>query len=628
MTSTQATTHEFQAETKKLLDIVIHSLYTERDIFVRELISNASDALEKFRHESLTAGEVFDSHMPLEITIDLDEEKHTMTITDTGIGMSRHELEANLGTIAHSGSSAFLDGLAEAAKKDVSLIGQFGVGFYAAFMAASTVRVQSRSWDGSEGHEWTSDGTGSYTISESPGLHRGTRIIMELKDDAHDYAKKWKVENIIKQYSAFVPFPIKLAGETVNTVQALWTRNKSEISEQEYNDFYKFIGTATDEPRYRLHFSADAPLAINALLFVPKENFEVMGFGRVESGVNLYCQRILIDQHSENVLPDWLRFLKGVVDSEDLPLNISRQSLQDNALLAKLRKVITKRFLKYLDEQAQEDPEAYLGFWKTFGVYLKEGLTSDYEFQKELGRLVRFESSRSEAGKPIALAAYVERMKEGQENIYYINGASRAAIEAGPYVEMFTRKDIEILYTLDPIDDFVLSHLGEFDGKKLVSADRADLDLGSQESPEEKEEGEKLEEARLEQGARAVLISWLKETLQDKVADVVESKRLVTAPAMIVNPDGYMTTSMERIMAASRREKGQEPMNSKKNLEINTASPLMKRLAELQKSDAAFAAEVAAQIYDNAMIQAGLVVDPLAMVERNYRILNRVAGGA
>jgi len=628
MTSTQTTTHEFQAETKKLLDIVIHSLYTERDIFVRELISNASDALEKFRHESLTAGEVFDSHMPLEITIDLDEEKHTMTITDTGIGMSRHELEANLGTIAHSGSSAFLDGLAEAAKKDVSLIGQFGVGFYAAFMAAARVRVQSRSWDGSEGHEWTSDGTGSYTISESPGLHRGTKIIMELKDDAHDYAKKWKVESIIKQYSAFVPFPIKLAGETVNTVQALWTRNKSEISEQEYNDFYKFVGTATDEPLYRLHFSADAPLAINALLFVPKENFEVMGFGRVESGVNLYCQRILIDQHSENVLPDWLRFLKGVVDSEDLPLNISRQSLQDNALLAKLRKVITKRFLKYLDEQAQEDPETYLSFWKTFGVYLKEGLTSDYEFQKELGRLVRFESSRSEAGKPISLAAYVERMKEGQENIYYINGASRAAIEAGPYVEMFTRKDIEIFYTLDPIDDFVLSHLGEFDGKKLVSADRSDLDLGSQESPEEKEEGEKQEEARLEQGARAVLISWLKETLQDKVADVVESKRLVTAPAMIVNPDGYMTTSMERIMAASRREKGQEPMNNKKNLEINTASPLIKRLAELQKTDAAFAAEVAAQIYDNAMIQAGLVVDPLAMVERNYRILNRVAGGA
>lgn len=625
MTS-QTTTHEFQAETKKLLDIVIHSLYTERDIFVRELISNASDALEKFRHESLTAGEVFDSHMPLEINIDLDEEKHIMTITDTGIGMSRSELETNLGTIAHSGSSTFMTGLAEAAKKDVSLIGQFGVGFYAAFMAASKVRVQSRSWDGSEGHEWVSEGTGTYEISEMPGLHRGTRIIMELKDDAHDYAMKWKVENIIKQYSSFVPFPIKLAGEVVNTVQALWTRSKSDITEQEYTDFYKFIGTAHDEPLYRLHFSADAPLAINALLFVPKENFEIMGFGRVDSGVNLYCQRILIDQHSENVLPEWLRFLKGVVDSEDLPLNISRQSLQDNALLAKLRKVITKRFLKFLDEQAQEDPEAYLTFWKTFGIYLKEGITSDYEFQKELGKLVRFESSRSEEGKPTSLAAYVERMKEGQEAIYYINGPSRAAIEAGPYVEMFTRKNIEILYTLEPIDDFVLSHLAEFDGKKLLSADRADLDLGKEDTPEEKEEAAKQEEERLEQGAKAVLISWLKQTLGDKVADVVESRRLAHAPAMIVNPDGYMTSSMERVMAASRREKGQAPTSSKKNLEINTASPLIKQLAELQKSDESFAAEVAAQIYDNAMIQAGLMVDPLAMVERNYKILNRAAG--
>lgn len=625
MTS-QTTTHEFQAETKKLLDIVINSLYTERDIFVRELISNASDALEKFRHESLTAGESFDSHLPLEIAIDLDEEKHTMTITDTGIGMSRSELEANLGTIAHSGSSSFLTGLAEAAKKDVSLIGQFGVGFYAAFMAAARVRVQSRSWDGSEGHEWVSDGTGSYTISELPGLHRGTRIIMELKDDAHDYALKWKVESIIKQYSSFVPFPIKLAGETVNTVSALWTRSKADISEQEYNDFYKFIGMASDEPLYRLHFSADAPLAINALLFVPRDNFEIMGFGRVDSGVNLYCQRILIDQHSENVLPEWLRFLKGVVDSEDLPLNISRQSLQDNALLAKLRKVITRRFLKFLDEQAQEDPEAYLVFWNTFGIYLKEGITSDYEFQKELGRLVRFESSRTEEGKPTSLAAYVERMKEGQEAIYYINGPSRAAIEAGPYVEMFTRKDIEILYTLEPIDDFVLNHLAEFDGKKLVSADRADLDLGREGDVEDKEgdAGQKAEP--LEQGAKEVLVSWLKKTLGDKVADVVESKRLAHAPAMIVNPDSYMTSSMERIMAAGRREKGQEPAHSKKNLEINTGSPLIKQLAELQKSDESFAAEVAAQIYDNAMIQAGLVVDPLAMVERNYKILNRAAG--
>lgn len=620
--SNQATTHEFQAETKKLLDIVINSLYTERDIFIRELISNSSDALEKMRHESLTKEKVFDEHVPLEVTIDLDEEKHTMTITDTGIGMTRAELETNLGTIAHSGSGNFVAELAEAARKDVSLIGQFGVGFYAAFMAGSKVTVQSRSWDGSEGNEWVSEGAGSFTISEAPGLHRGTKIIIELKDDAHDYATKWKVESIIKQYSTFVPFPIKLEGDTVNTVQAIWTRNKSEITDEEYTEFYKFVGNASDEPHYRLHFSVDAPLAINAVLFTPKENFESMGFGRVDPGVNLYCQRVLIDQHSENILPEWLRFLKGVVDSEDLPLNISRQALQDNALVMKLRKVITKRFLKFLAEEAKRDAASYLEFWKTFGIYIKEGVTSDYEFQKELAQLVRFESSRSEDGKLTSLAEYVERMGDGQEEIYYINGPSRAAIEAGPYVEMFNKKEIEILYTMEPIDDFVLSHLGDFEGKKLVSADRADLDLsksGDAETDEEKSE-------KLGSDASGDLVEWLKKTLADKVADVIESKRLVDSPAMIVNPDGYMTSSMERIMAASRMEKGLSPEASKKTLEINLASPLIKQLAALAKSDEPFAADVAAQIYDNAMIQAGLVVDPMVMVERNYKILGKAIG--
>jgi HSP90 family molecular chaperone len=621
--SVQATTHEFQAETKKLLDIVINSLYTERDIFIRELISNSSDALEKMRHESLTQENVFDDHVPLEVSIDLDEEKHTMTITDTGIGMTRAELETNLGTIAHSGSGNFVAELAEAARKDVSLIGQFGVGFYAAFMAGSKVTVQSRSWDGSEGNEWVSEGAGSFTIAEAPGLHRGTKIIIELKEDAHDYAQKWKVENIIKQYSTFVPFPIKLEGDTVNTVQAIWTRSKNEITDEEYNDFYKFVGNASDEPQYRLHFSVDAPLAINAVLFAPKENFESMGFGRVEPGVNLYCQRVLIDQHSENILPEWLRFLKGVVDSEDLPLNISRQALQDNALVMKLRKVITKRFLKFLAEEAKRDSDNYLDFWNTFGIYLKEGVTSDYEFQKELAGLVRFESSRSEDGKPTSLAEYVERMGDGQEEIYYINGPNRAAIEAGPYVEMFNKKGIEIIYTMEPIDDFVLNHLGEFDEKKLVSADRADLDLSK--SGDDKESDEDKAE-KMSSDASADLVSWLKKTLEDKVADVIESKRLVDSPAMIVNPDGYMTSSMERIMAASRMEKGLTPEASKKNLEINLTSPLIKQLAELVKNDESFATDVAAQIYDNAMIQAGLVVDPMVMVERNYKILNKAVG--
>ena len=621
MTS-QTTTHEFQAETRKLLDIVINSLYTERDVFVRELISNAADALEKFRHESLTAGEVFDTHMPLEINIALDEKEHLFTISDTGIGMNRAELEHNLGTIAHSGSNTFLSQLAEAAKKDVNLIGQFGVGFYSAFMAGKKVRVQSRSWDGGEGHEWASDGMGSFTISECPGLHRGTKIIIELKDDAHGYAEKWKIESIIKQYSAFVSFPIKLDGETVNTVQAIWTKNKSEISDQEYNDFFKFIAAAGDEPLYRLHFSADAPLAINALLFVPKENFEVFGFGRMEPGVNLYCQRVLIDQHSKNILPEWLRFLKGVVDSDDLPLNISRQALQDNALVNKIKKVVTKRFLKFLDEEAGRDEENYLKFFSAFGYFLKEGATSEYEFQKELAKLMRFESSKGEAAKPISLTDYLGRMQPDQDSIYYINGPSRAAIEAGPYVEMFKKKGIEILYTLEPIDDFVLSHLREFEGKKLVSADRADLDMPKSEADASDDQADKLDD-----DATGALVAWLKETLKEQVGDVTVSKRLVDAPAMIVNPDGYMTGAMERVLAASRQEKGLGLGGpGKKNLEINAKNALIKQLSSLREKDAELAVEIARQILDNAMIQAGLIIDPLAMVERNYKILARAAG--
>ena len=624
MTEAQVETKQFQAETRKVLDIVINSLYTERDIFVRELVSNAADALEKFRHQSLIEKVEFDAHVPLEITIDCDDKKHTLTIADTGIGMTREELETNLGTIAHSGSQHFFEQLAEAAKKDVNLIGQFGVGFYSVFMAAKSVRVQTRSWDGSEGWEWASDGGGTYTIGSCPGLHRGTKIIIELKDDAHTYASKFTIERIIQQYSTFVPFPVKVEGKKVNTVQAIWSRSKSEITDEEYTEFYKFIGTAVDEPLYRLHFSADAPLAINALVYVPKENFEVLGMGRMQPGVNLYCQKVLIDQHSENILPEWLRFLKGVVDSEDLPLNISRQSLQDNALVVKLRKVLTKRVIKFLNEEAERDATKYLEFWKAFGIFIKEGITSDYEHRGELGKLLRFESSASEPGAMISLDEYVGRMQDGQDKIYYINGPSRVAVEYGPYVEMFKKRGVEIFYTLEPIDDFVLNHLGEYNGKKLVSADRADLSLPEStetaSEPETKESGEPLGAAVL-----TSLCRWMKEVLGDRIQEVKASSRLVDSPAMIVNVDGYMTSSMERILKASGQGEA-FGMGSKKDMEINATSPLIKKLAALRESDADFATDVVEQLYDNAMIQAGLLVDPMVMVRRNYRILERAAG--
>jgi len=620
-------TKEFQAEVKKLLDIVIHSLYTEREIFVRELISNGADALEKFRHQSLLEKEVFDSHVPLEIAIDVDEKNHTLTITDTGIGMTREELEANLGTIAHSGSNTFLAELAEAAKKDVSLIGQFGVGFYSAFMAGKKVRVLSRSYiPDAEGYEWASDGSGSYTLTPEKGLRRGTRIIVELKEDAHEFADENRIKQIIKQYSNFVPFPIKVKGETVNTVQALWKRNKNEIKEAEYSEFYKFIGNAFDDPLFRLHFSTDAPLAINALLFVPKENIERLGFGRMKSGVNLYCQKVLIEQHSENILPEWLRFLKGVVDSEDLPLNISRQALQDSALVAKLKQVLTKRFLKFLGEQAGEDAEKYNEFFAEFGIYLKEGATIDYTYRDEIAKLLRFESSKSESGKLISLAQYVERMADGQEEIYYINGSSRSAAESGPYAEAFRKREIEIIYTLEPIDDFVMNHLGEFDGKKLVSADRADLDLSAIKSAAETEKNET--ESSLEPEVVKSLTGWIKEALGSRVKEVIVSRRLVDSPAIIVNPDGYMTSTMERVMQAARLEKG-EPLQElgNKNLEINTSHPLIKQLSLLRGTDEEFAKNVIEQVYDNALIQAGLMVDPRKMVERSYKILERATKG-
>ena len=622
MSSEQVETREFQAETRKVLDIVINSLYTERDIFVRELVSNGADALEKYRHISLTEKPEFDAHVPLEITIDCDDKKHILTVADTGIGMTKEELETNLGTIAHSGSGNFLEELAEAAQKDVNLIGQFGVGFYSVFMVAKKVRVQTRSWDGSEGHEWESDGGGSYSIKPCDGLHRGTKIIIELKDDAHEYATKFAIERIIKQYSTFVPFPVKVEGKTVNTVQAIWTRSKSEITDEEYTEFYKFIANAVDEPLFRLHFSADAPLAINALLYVPQENFETLGMGRMQPGVNLYCQRVLIDQHSENILPEWLRFVKGVVDSEDLPLNISRQALQDNALVAKIRRVLTKRFIKFLAQQATSDSEKYEKFWKTFGIFIKEGVTTDFEFQKDLGKLLRFESSATKPGELTSLDGYIERMQEGQDSIYFINGPSRSALENGPYVEMFKKRGIEILYTLEPIDDFVLNHLGEYEEKKLVSADRGDLHLPETESKESEpveQQGEKLDDETV-----SGLCEFFKKTLGDRIQEVKASDRLVDSPAMIVNVDGYMTSSMERIMQA---QGGEMAMAGKKELEINPASPLMKKLAAVKEDKPEFAADIARQIYDNAMIQAGLLVDSQEMVSRNYRILEQIAEG-
>lgn len=612
-TEAQNQTMEFQAEVKQLLDIVIHSLYTDREIFLRELISNAADALEKLRYQKVAGNSVQYEELPLEISIELNEEENTLAIADTGIGMTREEIIQNLGTIAHSGSKAFIKHLAEGDKKDLNLIGQFGVGFYSSFMVAEKVTVASRSHlPGATGCIWTSEGAGSYTVQDNAEITIGTKITLHLKQDAKQFASLETVKRIIKQYSGFVPFPILLQGEKLNTVQAIWTRNKSEVTNEEYSEFYKYVANAYDEPLLRLHFSADAPININALLFVPKTNYERYGFGRMEPGVSLYCRKVLIQQQSKDILPDWLRFIKGVVDSEELPLNISRETMQDSALLAKLRRVLTGRFLKFLNEQAKNEPEKYSEFWKTFGMFIKEGLATDYSHRDEMVKLLRFESSKAEPDQLVALQDYLGRMKEDQQHIFYLNGPSRETIEASPYMEIFRDKDLEVLYTREAADDFVLSQLGEYAGKKLVSVDQADIDIPGLTDSTQQEEALSSEKV-------LALNGWLKEILGDKVTEVRESKRLSDSPAIVLNPD-HLSSSMQRMMQLVNKD-----INSigSKILEINVSHPIIKGLSRLSENNDPLASMAAEQIFDNALIAAGLIVDPRGSVERMNKILER-----
>ena len=612
MSTTTPQKFEFQAEIKQLLDIVIHSLYTEKEIFVRELVSNASDALEKLRHTQLTEKNVF-GDQTLEINVTTDDQAKTLTIQDFGIGMTRAELIENLGTIAHSGSKAFLKALGEGGAKNSNLIGQFGVGFYAAFMVAKSVKVYSHSWQAGEpGHVWSSDGSGSYEIEEVADVARGTKIVVELKDDCAEFATESRVKGILERYSAFVSFPINLGGKRVNTVQALWLRSKNEIKDEEYTEFYKFQAHAYDDPLLRLHFSADAPLSINALVFVPQENTEKFGFARFEPAVSLYCRKVLIDASPKDLLPEWLRFLKGVVDSEDLPLNISRETMQDKALLDKLGKVITKRFLKFLDEEATARPDGYVKFYANFGIFLKEGAALDHTHKDQLMKLLRFESSLTDKTKQTSLADYVTRMGADQKEIYYLVGKDRAAIESGPYLEGFKARNLEVLFCYEPVDEYVMNNAREFDGRKLIAADHADVKLAGIPKPE----------GALSEADAKALTEWLKATLGERVAAVKVSDRLVDSPALAINADAFMSAHMRRMMKAMNKEGSDLPQ--KVNLEINPRAAVMKRLFETHTAVPEKAKLVAEQILDNALISAGMLEDASPMVARLYKLLENV----
>lgn len=608
-------THSFQAEVQQVLDIVVNSLYTDKEIFVRELVSNASDALEKLRHTQITEKEIQDDNLPLEINLSTDDKANTLTIQDFGIGMTRDELVENLGTIAHSGSKAFLSALNEQGASNENLIGQFGVGFYSVFMVAESVEVYTRTWHpGGEGFKWTCEGAGSYTIEPAEGQRRGTKIVIKLKDDQKEFAGESRIKSIIERYSSFIEFPVNLNGEKVNTTQAIWLKSKSDVTEEEYKDFYKFQAKSADEPLDWMHFSADAPLSINALLFLPGHNPEMPGFGRIECGVSLHCRKVLIDPEPKKLFPEWMRFLKGVVDSADLPLNISRESMQDSALVAKLSQVLSKRLIKHLADIAKKDEEKYNKIWDTLKVFIKEGVAADMTHREQLAPLLRFESSMTEAGKTTGLQGYVDRMKEDQKAIYFLTGPNRKTIENGPYLEAFKSRGLEVLFCYEGIDDFVLGHLARFQEKDITSAEQDDLELGDTETAPE---GEALDEAALES-----LCGFLKDTLGDRVKDVSAGQRLVDSPVIALNADKMMTTNMRRMMAAMNP--GGEAMPTTVNLQINPRHALIKNLAALKDSNAETAQLVAGQLLDNALIAADLLDNPRDMVNRLNELLEKV----
>jgi molecular chaperone HtpG len=574
--------YKFKAEVTQLLDILAHSLYTHRDIFIRELVSNAADALDKVKLKEVMGETISSPDLDMEIRIELDKEKKIFTIIDTGIGMTRDELIQNIGTIARSGTSEFLKQLSEEKQGDVSLIGKFGVGFYSTFMAAEKVEVTSKSAVPKEpAHTWISDGKGAFQIQEAgEDIKRGTSIKATLRDDAIEFAEKNTVQNAIEKYSNFVPFPIYLENDQINKISAIWRDPKSTVKKKQYQEFYKFIAKQEEDPQIWMHFSAEVPIQFHALLFVPKTNFELFGFGKQDEGIHLFVKRVMVDAHAKDILPSYLRFTRGVIESDDLPLNISRETLQENPFLFKIKNTVISKFLSHLEDFARKKPEEYQTFWKQQGRILKEGY-SDYTHKDKLVDLYRFNSSSCEdADELISLKTYVDRMPEKQGKIYYLTGPTRESLETNPSMEMFKANGVEVIYSYDPIDEFVFPGLMNYQGKSFVSADQADPVKLSEITSDEKKKGKKISEDLKKDLAK--LTRRMKNILGKKVEDVKLSERLVDSPALLVGSEKGMSKQMEKIMQMMNKEAKPTP----KIMEINQSHPLIHHMLEIYKKNA------------------------------------------
>ncbi len=615
--------HEFKAEIKQLLDILVHSLYTSREIFLRELISNASDALDKLRFESTKGTEILDKELPLEIKINFDEKKKLLTISDTGIGMTKEELINNIGTIAKSGSAEFLKQLKDS-KSDVNnIIGKFGVGFYSVFMVAEEVVIKTKSFKkDSPEVEWKSDGLGNYEIEEiNNDLKRGTIIEIHLKEDAKDFAEKYRLESTIKRHSNFISFPIYLENEKINTISALWREPKNKITKEEYTEFYKFLSYDSEEPMDTIHVTVDAPIQFSALLFIPKKNFDLFGFNREDYGLDLYVRRVLIQHKNKELLPEYLSFVKGVVDSEDLPLNISRETLQENVIFTKIANSITNQVLSYLLKKAKDEPEKYAEFWKEHGRVFKLGY-SDFTNMEKYSQLLRFNSSTSSnADQLTGLEEYVSRLIDGQKEIYYAFGNSRDAIALDPHLEIFKRKGIEVIYLYDPIDEFVITSIRKFKDFDFKSVDSTELNKLEQLKDVSEKENKFQSLDNDDEKQFDSLLAKIKEILGDRVTEVKESKRLSDSPACVVSAEEGMSASMQKILRMTNKDISVQ----KKVFEINKDHKLIRNLLKIFKSNSKdeYIANVAEELYESALLLEGSLNDPYKLVKRMNQMLEQ-----
>ncbi|AKO64222.1 heat shock protein 90 [Methylophilales bacterium MBRSG12] len=613
----------FQTEVKQLLNLMIHSLYSNKEIAIRELISNASDATDKLRFEALDNDKLYEGDSDLKVVVDFDSKANTLTITDNGIGMDRDDLVNNLGTIARSGTKEFLANMSGDNKKDANLIGQFGVGFYSSFIIAKEVTVQTRKAGNSQAYSWSSQADGEFTIKEIEKESRGTSVVLKLKDDEKEFTDAWRLQSIIRKYSDHISIPIQMYKadmkkdelvkleelETINNTNAIWTRAKSEIKQKEYEEFYKSLSYDSEEPLAYYHNRVEGKTEYTSLLYLPKKAPFDLYDRENNNSIKLYVRKVFVMDANEKLIPQYLRFVKGVIDSQDLSLNVSREILQDSPLVDSIKSGVTKRVLSSLQTMSEKEPEKYQSFWNEFGKVLKEGPAEDFANKESIAKLLRFASSNTDE-QLVSFESYIKNMPKEQESIYYITADSHQAAKNSPHLEIFKQKNIEVLLLSDRVDEWLVSSLNEFDGKKLQSIAKGDLDLGKLDTEEQKAEKEKIEKESKN------IVEKIKKSLGDKVKEVKVTHRLTNSPACLVVGEHDISGNLERILKAA----GQSTPENKPILEVNPNHELIKKLENIEENQ--LFNDYSSVILDQAILaEGGQLDDPIGYVNKVNKFL-------